>query len=210
MTSSSFLNRCSSTNVGGKFRVLLKPLFYHRAGPCPPQHVIDDAEETGDYTVLRLEYPGVIIVPPGVTSDGPSVPPYWVFILIGSILAGLTYTALGPFAIAWVWLATWVRAKVDPEKFRYPGYLHDFLCTWLVNGRAAADGDLRVACAAVGMGWFSCYAVYLGVRLGTFIKYKTVVPEIVQKQAVNVFAKSKKLLSSDFRFDVPTSIVVKI
>ena len=205
----SFLNRPSTTSVGGKFRILTQALLYHYAGPRPSQELVDASIKAGDFSEIRQNYPGVIIIPAGLVTDGPSVPGYLVFVIIGLLLMGVFSRWMGDFSWVWVLVATGVRASVDPSKFMFAGYLHDFLCVWLLKGRAAADGFLRVACAALGMGWWPCYAVYLGVRLGTFIRYKTKVPEAVRKQALIVFAKSRGLLISDFQFDERLSMVVR-
>ena len=206
----SFLNRPSRVNVGGKFELLTQALLYHRAGPRPPQELVDASVKTGDFSEIRANYPGVTIVPPGLTTDGPSVPGYPLFVVLGAVLALVTYWFMAAYCMFWVFLATGLRAAVDPYKFLFAGYLHDYLCTWLLQGRAAADGELRVACAALGMGWWPCFFVFLGVRLGTIFRYKTTVPKVVQQQAVNAFAKSRGLLSSNFTFDEAHSRVVRV
>jgi len=87
-------------------------------------------------------------VPAGKLTDGPSVPAF----------------------------LNWLTPR---RKFMLSGYLHDDLRVKWATGNAATDGMLRDAVMAEtkhtlrDMNAFQAYLVYLGVRIGTLIKFKS-------------------------------------
>lgn len=94
---------------------------------------------------------GLVIVPAGFVTDGPSIP---------RIL----------WAVLPVW-GSWSRA----------GVVHDYLCCLIAMGtphreaptRTAADAIFREAMKACGVGILCRVLLYVGVRIGTLLNVKT-------------------------------------
>jgi len=115
-------------------------------------------------------------VPAGKITDGPSVPP----------------------ALNWL---------TPRSKFMLSGYLHDDSRNKWTTGNAATDGLLRDAVMAEsgqsleGLNAFQAYLIYLGVRIGTFIKFKSSPPVEVVEEARKRWARHQGISVQRVEFD---------
>lgn len=123
---------------------------------------------------LHYEYQKgqVWTVPAGKLSDGPSVP-------------------------------KWLRWLIRPKKFMLSGFLHDDIRTKWSTGNASTDGVLRNAAVAEGKGikGFQAYMIYLGVRIGTHIRFRSKVPDRVVNEAKREWAKANGSWTAKVEFD---------
>lgn len=166
-----------------------------------------------------------IHVPAGVVSDGgPSVPPYPVFLAIGFVVGGfggallwlILSSAFLPIVsvcgmVGFV-LGGVIRHRIRPAVFKIVGFLHDWLRVTLSTGNATTDAMLRDAAY-----WnrpdkltpFDAWLIYLGVRIGTYIGFKSNPPEAVIADAVRVFAEHLGVSEDEIEF-VPEMSLVRL
>lgn len=194
-----FLNNPATKQLEStRWRLLTEPLIFQFAGLPIAQHLVDDflaceEWELGRKSFLSQLVPDqqVIIVMPGLMTDGPSVPGYVIFFLIGVFASGMGYIHDGGalFDLFWTFLSMGIRTQIAPYKFLLSGFLHDRIRNLWTTGNAATDGMLRDAAFAEGMSAISCYLIYFGVRLGTFINFKSVPPQKVVEAAALEWAR---------------------
>lgn len=177
---------------------------YTRLGP---KHIILLEELKFNY---RKDGEDPIIVPEGYVSDGPSVPPAPVFLLI-SILFGLFsyYVRQDHFLIVLLLtlLPIFLRWYIRPSLFFYSGLVHDEIRNSWSTGNFATDGILLSAVKAEGNSHLQGFLIFLGVRIGTWTGFKSVIPEKVQKEAVRIYACKKKMPVEDCFFDTHSNQV---
>ena len=161
-----------------------------------------------------------ITVPAGVVSDGgPSVPPYPIFVAIGT-LVGVVFWWLSRMSPDWaIWfifafqgIAGVIRHRIRPNVFKIVGYLHDWLRCILTTGNATTDAMLRDAAY-----WnrpdkltpFDAWLIYVGVRIGTYIGFKSNPPQEVIDHAIKIFAGHIGVKPDQIEF-VPELSLVKL
>ncbi len=93
------------------------------------------------------------------------------------------------------------------RKFMLSGYLHDDLRNKWTTGNAATDGMLRDAVMAEskqvigGLNGLQAYFIYLGVRLGTLIGFKSAPPPAVIAEARKIWANRNNVAIQRVKFD---------
>jgi len=175
-----------------------------------------------------------IETPAGLISDGgPSVPPERTF-AAGGGLFGLFF-ALGFWAFFYPWLkllwainlpflfcvlffmpfwafvGIYLRYRIRPEKFKIVGYLHDWLRNYLTTGNATTDAMLRDAAywnRPDKISPFDAWLIYLGVRIGTHIGFKSEPPPEVITDGIKVYARHLGIYESQLEY-VPELSIIK-
>lgn len=195
-----------------KFAITLEPLLFQYAGSPVPELLVNDYIQNWSKPGAKRDFlkqlpddVGIWFTPPGKVTDGPSMPSRTVFAIVGFAL-GLILCLIAPDF--WYALlpsvpsaAVILRILMCPDAFYLSGIFHDDLRVKLSTGNATTDGFLRDACTAETDWRFRSYLVYLGVRIGTLLRYKTTVPEKVQKEALKKYASLRGILKQNLWFD---------
>lgn len=193
--------------------VTTEPLLFQFAGSEVPKELVDDYlrnwQKPDAYKSFLSHLPEDVqiwLVPAGKVTDGPSMPGYAVMAGGGAIAGALASIGLDfvqqEILIAGLsGLGATLRGYMKPVDFYLSGILHDDLRVKLSTGNATTDGFLRDACTAEAAWKVRSYLVYLGVRLGTLMGYKTKVKEAIQKEALRRYAKLRNVDTSKLWFD---------
>lgn len=88
---------------------------------------------------------------------------------------------------------------IKPRDFYYSGIWHDWARGWFNLGNASTDGILRDLAKQEGVGGFRSYQIYLGVRIGTWTRYKCASPP--QDLVAKAYAQVRDIEQGQVVFD---------